>query len=133
MARIAWRWEDLSDGSVVYMPINPNEGASPNYEKNLTTTTTTAPGNTGAVLIFEGADTPSEFSFSGVLLTQAHYEFIYNLWTKRHLLRLTDDLGRTFVVYLKTFAPARKLSYTYPWKHTYQASAVIVEHGGDSH
>lgn len=132
MARIPWRWEDLSDGSVAYMPINPNEGASPNYDKNLTTATTTAPGAIGAVLVFEGTDTPSEFNFSGVLLTKDHYDFIFRVWEKRHLLRLTDDLGRVFTVYMKTFHPERKLSRTYPWKHTYQATAIIVD-GGDSH
>lgn len=128
MARIPWHWEDLSEGTEYFMPINPNAGASPTFEKNLTSTTTTAPGVSGQVLVFEGADTPSEFSFSGVLLTQEHYDFIYTLWAKRHLLRLTDDLGRVFVVYLKSFSPKRELSRTYPWKHQYDASAVVVSY-----
>jgi hypothetical protein len=41
-------------------------------------------------------------------------------------VRLTDDLGRSFVIYLESFQPQRALSHTHPWKHTYQATAVIV-------
>lgn len=126
MSRIAWQWQDTTDGTVEYMPINPNEGASPTFQKQLTKATTTAPGGLGQVLIFEGADQPSQFDFSGVLLTPAHYDFILRAWKKRHLVRLTDDLGRSFVIYLESFQPQRQLSRTYPWKHTYQATAVIV-------
>lgn len=129
MARIAWRWEDLTEGTVLYMPINPNEGASPSYRKNLTKATTTAPGATGQKLIYEGADEVSDFAFSGAILTQEHYEFILNLWQKRHLLRLTDDLGRVFTVYIESFNPKRMLSKTYPWRHTYDATAVLVQEG----
>lgn len=126
MARIPWRWEDLTDGTVLYMPLNPNEGASPSYEKTLTKQTTTAPGLAGSTIISEGADTPPSFSFSGVILTQEHYEFILNLWSKRHLLRLTDDLGRSFTLYFETFSPKRVRSSSYPWRHTYEASTVVV-------
>lgn len=127
MARIGWRWEDAVEGMVEIMPINPNEGASPKYAKQLTKTTTTAGGTQGQTIIFEGADQPIEFSFSGVILTQAHYDFIYRAWAKRHPVRLTDDLGRTFTIYLESFSPERKRSITYPWRHTYQATAVVLE------
>jgi hypothetical protein len=126
MARIAWRWEDLTEGTVLYMPLNPNSGASPAYQKNLTKQTTTAPGTQGSTIISEGADAPPTFSFSGVILTQEHYEFILTLWQKRHLLRLTDDLGRSFTLYFESFSPQRELSAHYPWRHTYEASAVVV-------
>jgi hypothetical protein len=127
MARIPWRWEDPVDGTVALMPINPNAGASPKYAKTLTKKTTTAPGNLARALIFEGPDAVTQFDFSGAILTEAHYNFILNAWRKRHPVKLTDDLGRTFTIYIETFSPERKLSKTYPWRHTYQATAVIVE------
>jgi hypothetical protein len=114
------------------MSINPNEGASPNYAKNLTKETSTAPGALGQSLIYEGADQASDFAFSGVLLTQEHYEFIQNLWMKRHLVQLTDDLGRRFVLYLETFSPKRVRSARYPWRHTFDATAVVVSADGPS-
>lgn len=128
MARIAWRFEDLVEGTVLLMPINPNEGASPTYQKSLTKSTTTAPGGEAQCLIFEGADAVTQFDFSGVLLTQEHYEFVLNAWRKRHPVNLTDDLGRTFTIYFESFSPQRTLSRTYPWKHTYQATTVIVNY-----
>ncbi len=127
MARIAWRFEDATEGTVLFMPINPNDGASPHYQKSLTKETTTAPGGTGQTLIFEGSDQAIDFAFSGALLTQEHYEFILNAWKKRHLLKLTDDLGREFVIYIESFNPKRVRSATYPWRHTYDANAVIVQ------
>lgn len=126
MARIAWRWEDPTEGTVEYMSINPNSGASPTYQKTLTKATSTAPGVSSQVLIYEGAEPPSDFPFSGVILYQEQYEFLQRAYEKRHLLRLTDDLGRVFTLYLERFAPQRMLSRTYPWRHTYEASAVIV-------
>lgn len=126
MARIAWRWEDRTEGTVQFMEVNPNEGASPSYQKQLTKETTTAPGGLAQTLVYEGADQAVEFSFSGIILTQDQYEFIFNLWAKRHLLQLTDDLGRVFTLYLERFAPQRVRSKTYPWRHTYEASGVVV-------
>jgi hypothetical protein len=129
MPRIAWRWEDPTEGTVEFMSLNPNEGASPTYAKTLTKETTTAPGRQGSVLIYEGADPPIEFSFSGAILTQEQYEFLEIAWNKRHLLMLTDDLGRVFTLYLVTSNPKRVRSATYPWRHTYDASAVVVTMG----
>lgn len=128
MARIPWRWEDLVEGTVQFMALNPNEGASPQYRKALSKSTSTAPGADGRPIIFEGADEVSSFNFKGAILFQAHYEFLLNAWRKRHPVRLTDDLGRSFVIYMESFEPERILSRTYPWRHKYTASAVIVEH-----
>jgi hypothetical protein len=126
MARTGWRWEDQTDGTVQVMPINPNDGAAPTYAKSLTKERSVAPGALGQVLIYEGADQPREFSFSGVILEKVHYDFILNIWNKRHLVKLTDDLGNEYIVYLETFTPKRVRSASRPWRHTYDASAVIV-------
>ena len=126
MARIAWRFEDPVEGTTELMEINPNAGASPAYEKNLTKHTTTAPGADAAVIVFEGSDNVIQFDFSGVILTEAQYEFLYNAWRKRHPVKLTDDLGRSFVIYFESFKPTRKLSRTYPWRHEYQATTVVI-------
>jgi hypothetical protein len=132
MARIAWRWEDPTEGTVQFMSLNPNEGASPTFAKNLTKERTVAPGGQGALLIYEGADQPSQFPFSGTILTQQQFEFLQNAWEKRHLLLLTDDLGRIFTLYLESFNPKRVRSASYPWRHTYDATAIIVKTGGGS-
>jgi hypothetical protein len=126
MARIGWKFEDPIDGTVQIMSINPNEGASPSFRKTLTKMTTTAPGAGRRALVFEGADEISQFDFSGVLLTKEHYDFILNAWRSRHILRVTDDLGRVFMLYIESFEPRRLLSRTYPWRHEYSATSVVV-------
>jgi hypothetical protein len=126
MARIAWRFEDPLDGSILYAQINPNDGASPTFQKTLTKMTTTAPGGAATTLVFEGSDAPIQFDFSGTLLTQDQYNFYYNAWAKRHPILLTDDLGRTFRVYFEAFNPKRVRSANYPWRHTYDATAVVI-------
>ena len=126
MARIGWIFEDAVEGTTQIMSINPNEGASPSYQKSLTKATTTAPGEDARALIFEGTDQLPQFDISGVILTQAQYEFLYNAWNKRHPVKLTDDLGRTFLIYFESFQPKRKRSRIYPWRHEYQASAVVL-------
>lgn len=123
MARIPWVFEDPTEGTVEYMQINPNEGASPKYAKTLTRKTTTA----GRSLVQEGQDEAKQLDFSGVILTQAQYEFLYNAWNKRHPVRLTDDLGRVFTIYLESFSPTRKISRTYPWRHEYQVTSVVLD------
>lgn len=128
MARIPWRWDDLTEGTVEYMALNPNEDASPSYQKTLTKATSTAPD--GQVLLFEGQDQPVTFNFSGAILTEAHYDFLYTAWSKRHPVMLTDDLGRSWLIYIETFQPKRQRSATYPWKHTYQMTTVVLQ-GGD--
>lgn len=125
--RIGWKFEDPVEGTIEIMEINPNEGASPSYQKSLTKATTTAPGAEARTLIFEGTDQPPQFDFSGVILTKSQYDFLYRAWSKRHPVRLTDDLGRTFTIYFESFAPTRKRSKTYPWRHEYQATTVVLD------
>jgi hypothetical protein len=123
MARIPWVFEDPVENTTVFMEINPNEGASPAYQKNFTKKTTTA----GRVLLQEGQDAPQQFDFSGVILTENQYNFLVTAWEKRHPVNLTDDLGRTFTIYFESFQPTRKISRTYPWRHDYHATTVIVD------
>lgn len=122
--RIGWIFEDPVESTTLVMEVNPNSGASPDFKKTITKKVTTAPG--GRVLLFEGNDPPQQFDFSGVILTEGQYNFLYNAWSKRHLLRITDDLLRTFEVYFESFSPKRKVSATNRWRHDYSASTVIV-------
>jgi hypothetical protein len=124
MTRIAWRWEDPTAGTVEYMEVNPNSGASPAYKKTLTKVTTSAPD--GQVLLYEGQDEPRTFDCSGVILFESQWDFLYNAWNKRHPVLLTDDLGRTWTIYIESFNPKREPRRSHPWRHTYDFSAVII-------
>lgn len=123
-ARIPWVFTDPVENTTEEMQVNPNSGAAPEFSKNIVKKATVGPG--GAVVIFEGNDNPQQMEFSGVILTEAHYNFLLTAYQKRHVVALTDDLGRTFQIYFESFKPTRKLSRTYPWRHDYSATVVIV-------
>lgn len=129
MPRIPWKFEDAIENVTEYMAVNPNEGASPHYRKQLTKTRTTAPGELGQVIIYEGQDDVSQFDFSGTILNKAQYDLLYYAWKKRHPVKLTDDLGRQFIIYLESFEPSRKAPThpSYVWRHTYNATSVILK------
>lgn len=122
--RIPWVFYDPVLDETLNMEVNPNSGASPDFKKNTTKKVATAPG--APTLVFQGNDEPTTFSFSGVILLEAHYNFLYNAWAKSYPIQITDDLGRTWTIYLETFSPKRKLSRIYPWKHEYSCEGVLV-------
>lgn len=125
MAVVRWLFEDPVTLDSWQFEINPNEGGSPAYSKNIVYSATCAPD--GKVVVFEGRDEPKKLEFSGVLLTQEHFEAFAEWYEKRYQVNVTDDLGRTFSVIIDRFDPTRQRALHYPWKHTYRVSATIVD------
>lgn len=125
MARVAWTLYDYDTAESYDLAINPASGGSPSYAKSFTVTNTTAPG--GKALIFEGQDEVPQISVSGVLLTEDLYNKFVTWWNKRNLLRITDDLGRNFDIYITSFRPERVRSVTHPWRHNYTLDYIVVE------
>lgn len=65
-------------------------------------------------------------SFSGATLTKGQLDSM-NFWSsKPYPIELTDDLGRTFEILVKTFTTARVRSRMYPWKHSYNFEAIVL-------
>lgn len=125
MARIGWIFYDPVNDITEIMEVNPNSGASPDYRKNLTKKGTSAPD--GPTLVFEGNPGAVQFPFSGVILTEAQYNFLFNAWDKRYPIEITDDLGRVWRIYLETFSPKRKIAHDHPWRHDYTCDGVLVQ------
>jgi hypothetical protein len=123
--RTPWTLYDYVTAETYDLEINPNEGGSPSYEKTWNVASTSAPD--GKVVIFEGRDAPKRVSVSGVLLTEDLYNAFVSWYDKRNLLRLTDDLGREFDIYIERFSPTRVRSVSHPWRHNYELSYIIVE------
>lgn len=124
MSVVRWIFTDPVLSTTYTFEINPNDGGSPTYKKNLTTVNTTAPA--GAVLIFEGADQPMAGTFSGTILTQSQYHAMTTWFSKRYPITVTDDLGRTQTIYITGFNPKRQRSALYPYKHTYQVDYTVL-------
>lgn len=114
------------DGTTTYtFEINPSDGGSPSRKKSITYKSTAAPD--GKTLIFEGRDQPITVSFSGTLLTQAQYDAFETWFDKRQQVRITDDLGRQYWIYIESFDPKRVRARSHPWKHTYSIEATVLD------
>lgn len=125
MARVAWKLEDLSTSEAYYWEINPKDWSLP-HRKNLTYATTAAPG--GRVVAFEGRDEPRKATYSGTVLTEGQYNNLVYWFSKRHQMKLTDDLGNEYFVYITAFDIQRSFhSATFPWRHSYNGEMLIID------
>lgn len=119
-----WTFFDPTTSTTAEFEINPNDGGSPSLVKNITASSTVAPG--GATILMEGSSQLQDFTFSGTILTQSQYDQMVTWFTKTNVIQLTDDLGRTYDIYIKEFAPKRVRASSHPWKHTYSVTAIQV-------
>lgn len=122
---VRWQFFDPVLDETLTMELNPNSGGSPSFDKTITEEATTAPD--GQTIIFEGQDPPQKLEWSGVILTQTHYEAYATWYQKRRQIKLTDDLGREFWIYITSFAPKRVRKRTVPWFHEFTCRATILD------
>lgn len=125
MALVRWRFEDTTEGDSYTFAINPNEGGSPNRAKSIQFQKTSA--SDGKTLVFEGLDEPKTSQFSGVILTQAYYDAMIDWFGRRHPIKVIDDLGREFIIYITKLDAKRQRAVHYPWKHQYTVDYIILE------
>jgi hypothetical protein len=122
MPRVPWIFEDESSSEIYELECNPNEAQMPSIQKTFSTSYSTA----GRPIIFQGRDPVKQISFSGQLLTKEQYDAL-RLWVKKQKqIKITDDLGRVYWVYLKEFNPSRRPALNYPWLHDFSMSGVVV-------
>lgn len=126
---VRWNFLDTTTSTTYEFAINPSNGGNPVYKKNIAQQNTVAPG--GKTLLFEGADSPQELSWDGTVLTQAQHEMFITWFQKRHQVQLTDDLGRSFMIYITEYTPTRQRSIHYPYKFSYNMKAIVVDWPGE--
>jgi hypothetical protein len=120
---VRWTFTEVWSAQSWTFSINPNEGGSPAFEKQMNITSNVGPYRGG--IIQEGRMDPPTISFSGVILTQNHYEMLEAWFMKRVLLDMTDDVGRTFRGVFSQFTPERQRRPYRPWYHTYSAGFTV--------
>lgn len=122
-----WVFTDPVTSETYEMEINPNEGGTPKLSKNISYQITTAPEPNSRVLMFEGRPQPRQGSFAGTILTEQHYNAMVQWYEKRNQIYVTDDLGRTFTIYITGFDAKRVRAIQHPWKHTYTCEYTIID------
>lgn len=121
--RLPWLFVDPETLEEYLWEINPDD-FDIGFEKNMGLIEA-APG--GRALMMEGHQQVSQINFSGSILVQDQYDAMMAWFSKRYALQLVDDLNRTFTIYILNFRPKRVRSNEYPWRHTYQCEAIILE------
>lgn len=126
-SRIAWQFYDPVEDETYYWEINPNEGGYPDRTKNISYQSTSGPN--GQTVAFEGRQNPMTMQFSGTILSQSQFDTLASWYEKGNQIRLTDDLNRSFWIYIKSFQPRRVRARSAPWKHTYTIEAILLDWG----
>jgi hypothetical protein len=110
------------------VPFNPNKMSSP-YRKKAQDLTPASPID-GRIRVTE-VDQPVEWSFSGMIRTQAHYDELLRWRDKANPVTITDHLGRTFTILLTNFAPEDVRSSN-PTKWSYTMTGYVLDGAGGS-
>ncbi len=118
-----WIFFDPTDSSTDEFELNPTDQSLP---KNRTIATKSRRFTGAKTVIVTNSQGIEEFSFDGTILTETMYN-LFTLWfNKGHPIEITDDLGRTFSVYITKFTPRRELRKSVPWFHTYTVTGILV-------
>lgn len=121
---IRWKLTDLDTDEFVILPLNPNEMSTPTQGREITYGWT--PGGRMAG-IDRGASVPTSWTWSGVILTQEHYDLLLE-WSQRgSMLRVDDHLGRSFGIIIEKYEPIEKQrTQNREWHSHYTITCLLV-------
>lgn len=120
---IRWTFTDTATNETYTLPINPNTMSPVGARVSLKRVR----GIYGVVSTRQ-VPTQTEFSFGGVINTQAHYDALLTWVAKTVAVIVTDHLGRSFRVYLDSFVPTdRSPRPSLRTRWTYTVKATLLE------
>lgn len=134
--RTAWKFYDPVEDEEYLMPVNPNvDSSSVGVQKNIGYSVRAAdyfsdiaenPGSYYNVnLIYERNDQVKNFNFSGIIYNVVEYYQLLYWANKPNYIQITDDIDRTFDIYITDFSIERMRSKKFPWKHSYKLEASV--------
>lgn len=122
-----WLLNDPAAPLSVYVPINPNKMEAPARPRNMQWAWGTAWGQDR----MRGIDQPgpaTQWTFSGLLLTKAHYDLLLDWSGKLTRLNITDHLERTFEVVIQKFDPVERLpTRQRAWRADYTMTCLLLK------
>lgn len=124
IADARWMFTDSSVPETWTHPINPNTMSSP-YQ---TREGDHSAGRHNTVAVFVGAaKAPKEWSFGGVIRTQAHHDQLDRWARKKKVITVSTHQSEVFEVILTSFEPEdRRPTPTVQWRMKYQMKALVL-------
>jgi len=122
-----WIFTDPVGATSYTFPINPNAMASLTPVHQRSALVGGAPDSRMRVLQSNRKmNTTFEWSFSGTIYTQAHYDALYTWLRKPNPINLTLHNGRVYNILLKEFKPVDKRSGKSKTRWAYEMSATVI-------
>jgi len=119
-----WQLANPTTNEIYVFTTNPSTGGVPASNKQIVYSNAVA--TNGKTLIYERSSESQEVKISGTILTQAELEAL-GLWaSKRSVLTLTDDLSRTYNIYITSFVAERVRKASNQYYHTYTLGYMII-------
>ena len=123
LTRVPWVFKNLATGDEYEFAINPMDASVPSVQKAISTQYTAS----GKAINWEGKRPLQKISFSGTILSEAHY-YAMKAWVEsKTQINLADDLGRKYWIIFNSFSPTRNYTPEYPWRHEYSAEATVLD------
>ncbi len=121
---IRWKLTDTAANETVTLPLNPNEMSTPTFLREVQYFM----GGGRAAGLDRGPSQPTSWTWSGVILTKAHYDLLL-AWAQRGVyLRVEDHLGRMFGIIIESYEPIERLpTPAKPWRATYTMTCLLLE------
>lgn len=134
MSRKAWTFYDSIEDETYIFPVNPNADEGSNaISKTIGYAASVANyvdisgiAHIGSNVIFASPDEQMKFAYSGLIYSKEQYRDMERWSSLPYAIEMTDDLSRTFSIYIETFSTSRVRSRNFPWKHSYKIAGLIL-------
>lgn len=121
-----WTITDSSTGAPVVwtFPVNPNSFKHPGRSSSLSQQRTVS--TTGNTIVFQGADSPKQLSFSGIVNSETFYDQLTAQLDKWYTLKLTDDQGDYWYIVVKDYTMVRVRRALNQYRFDYAVTAIVL-------
>lgn len=128
MATVRWVFTDAVADEAWVVPINPDSMTPFDVVKPRPMRHGNGFRRDRRIRTFVEKPTTMEWSFGGVIRTEAHYNEMLRWVKKTNDVTIVDHTGQTFRVYLTDFEPEdRKPTRRTSWRLRYTVKAVLLE------
>ena len=123
---VLWTITDLVTTEVWEFTYNPNGMTGPHNDR-ATVTSHLSPID-GSIRGIRKLAEPKDWSFSGFIRSEDHFDQLRDFAKRGNLCHLTDHLGRTFLIRLIQFIPKERTpTKTVSWRFFYEMKALVYK------